>query len=40
MRKTENETELTAIDNVKLYQLDVTDQASIYNAAAQILSGY
>lgn len=40
MRKPENETELTDIDQVKLYQLDVTDQASIDKAAAQILSDY
>lgn len=36
MRKPEKETELTQIENVSLYQLDVTEQASIDNAAAQI----
>ena len=40
MRKPENETELNQIENVTLYQLDVTDQSSIDNAAAQILSDY
>lgn len=40
MRKPENETELTDIENVKLYALDVTDQASIDSTAAQILSDY
>lgn len=40
MRKPENETELNQIDNISLYQLDVTDQASIDSAAAQILSDY
>ena len=36
MRKPENEKELTQIENVSLYQLDVTDQDSIDNAAEQI----
>ena len=40
MRKPENETELGNIANIALYQLAVTDQASINNAAAQILSDY
>jgi NADP-dependent 3-hydroxy acid dehydrogenase YdfG len=40
MRKPENETELADIDNIKLYQLDVTDQTSIDNAAAQILNEF
>ena len=40
MRKPENETELNQIENIKLYQLDVTDQASIDNAVAQILSDH
>lgn len=40
MRKPENETELNEIDNIKLYQLDVTNQESIDNAAAQILKEY
>ncbi len=35
MRKPEKETELTQIENVSLYQLDVTDQASIDSATAQ-----
>ncbi|MDJ0757515.1 MAG: SDR family oxidoreductase [Ardenticatenaceae bacterium] len=40
MRKPQNETELNQIDHIKLYQLDVTDQASIDNAAAQILNDF
>ena len=40
MRKPENETELGDMDNISLYQLDVTDQGSIDNAAAQILRDY
>ena len=40
MRKPENETELTQIDNVSLYQLDVTNQDSIDHAAAQILNDF
>jgi NADP-dependent 3-hydroxy acid dehydrogenase YdfG len=40
MRRPENETELNQIENIKLYQLDVTDQASIDSAVAQILSDY
>jgi NADP-dependent 3-hydroxy acid dehydrogenase YdfG len=40
MRKPENETELNQHGNIRLYQLDVTDQASIDSAAAQILSDY
>ncbi|MGB1252801.1 MAG: SDR family oxidoreductase [Candidatus Promineifilaceae bacterium] len=40
MRKPDAETELGEIENVSLYQLDVTDQASIDNAAAQILSDH
>lgn len=40
MRKPENETELTEIDNINVYQLDVTDQASIDNATAQILNDH
>lgn len=40
MRKPENETELTEIDNISLYQLDVTDQASIDAASAQILADF
>lgn len=38
MRNPDNETELTQIDNVSVYQLDVTDADSISNAATQILS--
>lgn len=40
MRKPENETDLTQIENIKLYQLDVIDQDSINAATAQILSTY
>ncbi len=40
MRKPENETELAEIEKVKLYRLDVTDQASITKAAANILNDY
>ncbi len=40
MRKPEIESELTQIKNIRLYQLDVTDQDSINEAAAQILSDY
>lgn len=40
MRTPSKEQELTEIANVALYQLDVTDQASIDAAAAQILSDY
>ncbi|MEM7117371.1 MAG: SDR family oxidoreductase [Chloroflexota bacterium] len=40
MRKPEKETELGNIANISLYQLDVTDQASIDSAATQILSDY
>ena len=40
MRKPENEQELGKIENIKLYQLDVTDQTSIDNAAAAILADY
>ena len=40
MRKPENETELTEIENINLYQLDVTNQTSIDSAAAQIFSDY
>jgi NAD(P)-dependent dehydrogenase (short-subunit alcohol dehydrogenase family) len=37
MRKPENETELKLIENVSLYQLDVTDDASIAAAVHKIL---
>ncbi|MCP4421565.1 MAG: SDR family oxidoreductase [Chloroflexi bacterium] len=40
MRKPENETELNQIENVSLYQLDVTDEASIANATEQILNDF
>lgn len=40
MRKPENEAELTQIENISLYQLDVTDDASIASATEQILSDF
>ena len=40
MRTPEKETELTEIDHVSLYQLDVSDPASIANAAKQIISDF
>lgn len=40
MRQPENETELNQIDNIKLYQLDVTDQASLDSTVAQILNDF
>jgi NAD(P)-dependent dehydrogenase (short-subunit alcohol dehydrogenase family) len=40
MRKPEKETELTGLENVSLYQLDVTDEASITNATQQILADF
>jgi NAD(P)-dependent dehydrogenase (short-subunit alcohol dehydrogenase family) len=40
MRKPENETELVEGENIKRYPLDVTDQASIEHAVAQILNDY
>jgi NAD(P)-dependent dehydrogenase (short-subunit alcohol dehydrogenase family) len=40
MRKPENETELTEIENISLYQLDVTNDASIAAATEQILSDF
>ncbi|NDJ75249.1 MAG: SDR family oxidoreductase [Chloroflexi bacterium] len=40
LRKPENETELTEIDKIKLYRLDVTDPASIDNAAVPILNDF
>ncbi len=40
MRKPEKETELGNLDNISLYQLDVTDQASIDAAASQIISDF
>lgn len=38
MRNPDNETELNQLDNVSLYQLDVTDKASISSAVEQIIS--
>lgn len=38
MRKPENETELNQIENISLYALDVTDEASVAAATEQILS--
>jgi NADP-dependent 3-hydroxy acid dehydrogenase YdfG len=40
MRKPESETELGEIANIRLYSLDVTDQASIDTAVAQILGDF
>lgn len=40
MRRPENETELNQLENVSLYQLDVSDPASIANAAKQIISDF
>lgn len=40
MRKPENETELSAIENIFLYQLDVIDEASIDSTTAQILNNF
>ncbi len=40
MRKPENETELNQLENVSLYQLDVTDTDSINNSAAQIIHDF
>jgi len=40
MRTPEKDTELSAIDNVKLYQLDVTDEGSIEAARDAILSDF
>ena len=40
MRKPEKETELTQVENLSLYQLDVTDQESIDRAAGQILNDF
>lgn len=40
MRTPSKETALTEIDNISLYQLDVTDQASIDNAAEAILNDF
>ncbi len=40
MRKPENETELTEVENVSIYRLDVTDNASIAAAAEQIIADF
>jgi len=40
MRKPENETELNQLENVSIYQLDVTDDASINKAAESIISDF
>lgn len=40
MRTPEKETELTEIDNVSLYQLDVSDTTSIAKAAQQIINDF
>lgn len=40
MRTPEKETELTEIENISVYQLDVTDTTSISNAAQQIVSDF
>ena len=40
MRTPENETELNQLENVSLYALDVTDEASIASATEQILSDF
>ncbi|MEL6306855.1 MAG: SDR family oxidoreductase [Chloroflexota bacterium] len=40
MRTPAKETELTEMDNISVYQLDVTDNDSIANAATQILSDF
>lgn len=40
MRKPEHETDLSELENVSLYALDVTDGASITNATDQILNDF
>ena len=40
MRSPEKEAELTEIQNISVYQLDVTDTTSINNAAQQIVSDF
>lgn len=40
MRKPEKETELNQIQNISLYALDVTDEASIASATEQILNDF
>jgi short-subunit dehydrogenase len=40
MRTLEKETELTEVENVSLYQLDVSDTESINNAAQQIIQDF
>lgn len=40
MRRPENETELTGMENIAVYQLDVTDNQSIAAAAKQIIADF
>jgi len=40
MRTPEKETELTEIENISIYQLDVSDTTSINNVAQQIISDF
>ena len=40
MRKPENETELNQLENVSLYALDVTDEASVAAATEQIICDF
>lgn len=40
MRSPEKETELGSLENISIYQLDVTDQASIDAATSQIISDF
>jgi len=40
MRRPENETELTGLENISVYQLDVTDNQSIAAAAEQIIADF
>lgn len=40
MRTPEKETELTQLDNITVYQLDVTDSDSIQNATTQTMSDF
>lgn len=40
MRQPENETELNQVENISLYALDVTEEASIQTAAQQIIKDF
>ncbi len=40
MRTPQNETELNQIENISIYALDVTDEASIADATAEILRDF